>query len=283
PPSVPSAERRFDIYSLLQSARIRGSVGVPLPNPFKALSAIGTELLRGQLALVAAGPGTGKSAFVLTWALLSRVPCMYFSADSDNFTQFTRALSIVSGRTLEESAKIYHDKKFDLIKEELAPYPIRFNYAASPTLDDIQTSMQAYEEVYGDYPALVVIDNVTNVVGDGDNAEDPFSGLESLMDYLATMARETESCVVGTHHVTGPYNDANKPIPLSGIKGQISRVPSMVLTLHKKEGLDESKKTLCVSTVKNRGGKADPSGEMYAELMFEGDRMQIRDFPEDEF
>src|SRR5690606_39888321 len=73
----------------------------------------------------------------------------------------------------------------------LAPYPIRFNYAASPTLDDIQTSMQAYEEVYGDYPALVVIDNVTNVVGDGDNAEDPFSGLESLMDYLATIDRKS--------------------------------------------------------------------------------------------
>lgn len=161
----------------------------------------------------------------------------------------------------------------------LGALPIRFNYSASPSLDDIELSMKAYEEVYGDYPSLVVVDNVTNVRGDGGDPEDPFSGLESLSDYLATMARDTEACVVGLHHVTGGYNDAAKPIPLSGVKGQITRVPSMVLTLHKKPGAgDWEPDTLCVSTAKNRGGRADPSGEDYAELRFDGNHMKIEDF-----
>lgn len=203
---------------------------------------------------------------------------MYFSADSDAFTQLTRSISIITGRSLEESAQAVLDNNLADVSEQLSDIPIRFNYSASPTLDDIETSMQAYEEVYGDFPALVVVDNVTNVHTDGQDGDDPFSGLEGLTDYLATMARNTEACVVGLHHVTGPYNDANKPIPLSGVKGQISRVPSMVLTLFKKDAAEWEDTTLCVSTVKNRGGKADPSGEDYAELLFVGDRMQIRDF-----
>lgn len=203
---------------------------------------------------------------------------MYFSADSDAFTQLTRSISIMTNRTLEESAEAVLNNNLGDFSEELTRVPIRFNYSASPTLDDIELSMQAYEEVYGDYPSLVVVDNVTNVHTDGQDGDDPFSGLEGLMDYLATMARNTEACVVGLHHVTGPYNDANKPIPLSGVKGQISRVPSMVLTLHKREAEDFGSGTLCVSTVKNRGGKADPSGDEHAELEFIGDRMQIRDF-----
>ena len=161
-------------------------------------------------------------------------------------------------------------------KEEFADIPIRFNYSASPNLDQIEASVRAYEEVYGDYPALIVIDNVTNVRSGGDNDDDPFAGLESLMDYLHDMARNTAACVVGLHHVTGGYNDADRAIPLSGVKGQIARVPEMVLTLHKQVD-DFGPDRLCVSTVKNRGGKADPSGSDYVPLYFQGDNMAIKD------
>src|SRR5690606_37730929 len=125
---------------------------------------------------------------------------------------------------------------------------------------------------YEEFPSAIVVDNVTNVRAGGDNDEDPFSGLESLMDYLHQMARETNAAVFGLHHVTGAYNDAAKPIPLSGVKGQITRVPEMVLTMFRPDNL-------CVSGVKNRGGKADPSGEDFAELSCEGGSIGIEDLP----
>lgn len=206
---------------------------------------------------------------------------MYFSADSDAFVQLTRSISIRTGWTLEKAAHAVLEDKLGDIIEELSGVPLRFNYSASPTLDDIELSMQAYEEVYGDYPSLVVVDNVTNVIGTSSGGDDdPFSGLESLMDYLATMGRNTEACVVGLHHVTGPFNDSDKPIPLSGVKGQIARVPALVLTLHKQPGEIPGTDTLCVSTVKNRGGKSDPSGHTFARLEFRGDTMTIKD-PDD--
>ncbi|MFE7717524.1 DnaB-like helicase C-terminal domain-containing protein [Nocardia rhizosphaerihabitans] len=257
------------MFTLQQSARIRGSAGVALPTVWKSLEDIGVVFRKGQLNLICAGPGTGKSAFALNYAIQSQTPALYFSADSDSFTQLTRSIAIMTGTTTEEIARNVLAGKLEGYTTELNSVPIRLVYDASPSLDTVERVMMAYEEVYGDFPSLVTVDNVTNIRTDTEG-DDPFGGLESLMDYLHTMARETESCVWGLHHVTGPYVDAAKPIPLSGVKGQISRVPEVILTLHRPD-------MLCVSTVKNRGGRADPSGETFAELHFIGDTMRIED------
>ena len=266
------------MYTPLQSLWIKGNAGDPLPVVWESLDLKGTRFLRGQLCLICAGPGGGKSALVLNYALRAKVPTLYFSADSDAFTQLSRSLSVLTGWPMEKTTRMVRAGDLGDATEEFSDIPIRFNYAASPTLAQIGDSMRSYEEVYGDYPALVVIDNVTNVRTGGDADDDPFSGLEALMDELHTMARFTGACVIGLHHVTGGYNDADRAIPLSGVKGQIARVPEMVLTLHK---LSEEfgPDTLCVSTVKNRAGKADPSGSDYVELEFNGDTMQIKDQP----
>nr|WP_216628599.1 DnaB-like helicase C-terminal domain-containing protein [Actinopolyspora erythraea] len=252
---------------------MRGSAGEPLPDVFEEFRKTGIRFLRGQYVLIAAGAGTGKSGLVLSVALKSAVPTLYFSADSDAFTQLTRSISIVTGSTLEDSTKAVLEDDLDHVRDSLSGIPIRFNYEASPTLDTIEISIEAYEEVYGEYPALIIIDNITNVRlgGDGDD-DDPFSGLEGLNDYLHDMARKTGSCVISLHHVTGPYNDADKPIPLSGVKGQISRVPEMILTGHR-----TGPNSVAWSKVKCRVDKADPSGNLSAELTFEGDKMQFRD------
>lgn len=227
---------------------------------------------RGQFGLVCAGPGAGKSAFTLAYTLKSKVPALYLSADSDAFEQLKRAICMATGVDQGKAARMILDNEMGGVKEELAGLPVRFNYSASPTLDDVQTSIYAYEEVYGEYPALIVVDNITNLRSEMSESGDPFDGLEGLMDYLSTVARNTQACVLGLHHVTGPYNDSNKPIPLSGIKQQIGRVPSFVLTLHR-----PAEARLGVSAVKYRGGRADMSGQDYAELEFLGPSMTIRD------
>lgn len=265
------------MYTPRQSLYIRGSAGDPLPPVWDALAQKGTTLRRGQLCLICAGPGTGKSAFVLAYALKSKIPTLYFSADSDAFTQLSRSVSILSGQSLERSTVAVRDANIEEgVAAELDEIPIRFNYKASPSLDVIEESLAAYDALYEDYPALIVVDNITNVRTDAGDGDDPFSGLESLMDYLHEMARETGSCVIGLHHVTGPHNDGDKPIPLSGIKGQIGRVPELIMTLHRtSDGFGPD--LLNVSTVKNRGGKSDPSGNDYASLEFVGDNMKISD------
>lgn len=264
------------MYSMKQSLYIKGNAGDPLPTIWNSLEAKGTRFLRGQLCLICAGPGVGKSAFILNYALRAKVPTLYLSADSDAFTQLSRSMSILTGWDMGKSARMVREGTLGEAEQEFDGIPIRFNYSASPNLAQIESSMRSYEEVYGDYPALVIVDNVTNVRTGGDNDEDPFAGLEALMDELHVMARMTGACVIGLHHVTGNYNDASTPCPLSAVKGQIARVPEMVLTLHK-EMADFGPDILNVSTVKNRGGKADPSGRDYISLEFNGENMSIKE------
>ncbi|BBX09459.1 DnaB-like helicase C-terminal domain-containing protein [Mycolicibacterium aichiense] len=265
------------MYTPRQSLYIRGTAGDPLPQVWDALAAKGTVFRRGQLVLVCAGPGTGKSALILAYAIKAKVPTLYFSADSDAFTQLTRSVQVLTGWDTEHANRAVRNEDIGDVAAQLDELPIRFNYKASPSLDVIEDSLQAYDALYEDFPALIVVDNITNVRTESGDGDDPFSGLEALMDYLHEMGRETGSCVIGLHHVTGQHNDGNKPIPLSGIKGQIGRVPEMVLTLHRlSDGYGSDQ--LNVSTVKNRGGKSDASGQDFASLEFVGETMQITDF-----
>lgn len=252
--------------------RARGSAGDPLPMPFRALKDKDFLFRRGQFGLICAGPGAGKSAFALAYTLKASVPALYISSDSDAFEQLKRAICMLTGVSQSVAARQILEGNLGSAKDALTANPTRFDYSASPSLDDIEISVAAYEEVYGGYPDLIVIDNITNVRSGMSDSGDPFDGLEGLMDYLATMARETQACVLGLHHVTGPYNDSDRPIPLSGIKQQIGRVPTFVLTLHRPR--DDR---LGVSVVKYRGGRADMSGRDFAELEFLGETMTVRD------
>lgn len=253
-----------------------GSSGDPLPVVWKSLTETGTLFRRGQLVLVAAGPGAGKSAFVLNYALQSKVSCLYFSADSDAYIQLSRSLAVLGNMPLSETEELARSNDYDRIEAITGRVPIRFSYNPTPTLPHIQNQVLAYEELYGDFPELIVIDNALDVALDEELGETSQS-LDQLMAWLHDMARTTEACVIVLHHVTGPYNDADKPIPLSGVKGQIGRVPELILTLHKAEDPYGIADELRVSTVKNRGQKANPSGESYAALMFDGGRMKITD------
>lgn len=265
------------MYSITQARRIRGAAGDPLPTVFRSFEEYKITFRRGQLCLICAGPGTGKSALALTQAVKSKVPTLYMSADSDAFTQVSRSFSIHTGLTMDETERYARGAQVlpsTLEKaKELNAIPIRFNFLASPTLANIERSMEAFDELYGEYPALTVVDNITNVRnGTEDNAENPFGGLEVFLDYANEMARETQSCVIGLHHVNGPYNDQNRPIPMSGVKGQIGRVPQMILTLFR-----SGPGSVGVSPVKLRGAKFDPSGEYYTELDFDGSTMTFKD------
>jgi predicted ATP-dependent serine protease len=242
---------------------------------FPSLAEAGTSFMRGQLALICAAPGAGKSAFMLTYALKAKVPTLYLSADSDAFTQVSRSVSILTGRTLKSSMEMVRQERLNGATELLDSLPIAFKYDASPSLQQIEDPLEAFVQMYGEYPALVVADNITNIRTEQAGDDDPFSGLEGLMDYLHDMARKTESCVIGLHHVTGSYNNGDQPIPLSGVKGQIARVPELVISLHRTahSGVD----MLNVSTIKNRSGKMDASGQTFVPLRFNAENMQITD------
>ncbi|MFI1796372.1 AAA family ATPase [Streptomyces sp. NPDC020379] len=266
------------MYSLSQSIQIAGAVGDPIPNPFKGLSDLDIEFRRGELSVLAAASGTGKSVLALNLAIQANIPCLYFSADSTAATQLMRATAIITGEDSKVIKSRLRQGDFAEYENALAErWWIRFNYSARPTPEEIELHLMAYEEVFGTDVHLTVIDNISNLdTGGSGTASEYTQALEELCDYLNEMAREIGAHVTTTHHVIGEYADGLKPIPQSGIKGKVSRVPSLILTIHKAtEGLYS--KTLNVSPVKNRDGFADASGETFAQLHFNTVNIRLED------
>jgi RecA-family ATPase len=257
--------------------RRRGRTGEALPSAFPTLDKREVRFRRGSSSLIVAPPGGGKSLLIMHQLVMSGALGLYFSADAEEVDQMVRLICITHGVTRDEAEHAILNNEMDRFTERVASLPIRMDYNSGPTIDDIDRKIKAFEELYGEWPEMVVVDNLTNVQFEREEGgEDPFKGLEPLLEYLDRLAKATGAHVSSLSHVGGEYNDGNKPIPLSGVKGQITRIPKMVLSGRLVEDAGQPPLML-ISPVKNRYGNPDPSGRNPAQLLFDGARMTIRE------
>jgi replicative DNA helicase len=252
------------LLTLVRARHLAGKAGEPLPTAFPALEKAGVHIRRGQLTLIAAGSGTGKSAFTLTIATRAEVPTLYFSADSDAFTQYTRLGAMLTEtpvwaveKDMDQGKSVHYDTQINNLDY------LRWEFDAAPTLDTLDLDIQAFGYTYGCWPQMIVVDNIKNVWTESENENNRYS---EIIDYLHELARKTGAAVVALHHLTGEYDDGIKPAPMSSLLGKVSKIPAMILTLHKEGSSDFENLKLNVSIVKNRGGKADPSGGWFISL-----------------
>jgi KaiC/GvpD/RAD55 family RecA-like ATPase len=236
------------------------------------LAAKQIKFRRGQVCLVAASSGTGKSMFAMIYAIKVNVPTMYFSADSDTATIMMRAASHLSGHnqiTVEQNLSNdshYYDKHFDKLKH------IKWVFDSSPSLDDIELEIKAYVELYGEPPELIIIDNLMNIAAEKD---DEWAGLRLIMKELHDMARKTEACVMVLHHVSEQteYGSLSKPSHRRAIKGKVTELPSLILTM----GHDPVTTELHIAPVKNRFGFTSVDASEYTSLIVNFGACQISD------
>ncbi len=238
-------------------------LGTPLPAAFRQLESMGAILRRGQLSLVAASPAGGKPALASFIALHQdysgegdMVPTLYFSADSDEMTFGGRATAGVIEKDLSTTMRLLEEGDEQTWRaQEAATEHMWIDWNPSPSLDDIAEEVEAYAYAVGDFPHFIVVDNLMNVDSGGSSME--MSSLYDAMNGLHILARETGAHVMVLHHVTGAFEDGNIPIPRSGIMGKVSKLPRLILTLHKPAGIEDM---LAVSVVKNSNGPQDPTG-----------------------
>ena len=70
--------------SLLQVVGVETPAGHALPEILPQLTTSQVVFRQAQLHLIAAQPGGGKTMLALWYAVTSKVPSLYFSADSDS-------------------------------------------------------------------------------------------------------------------------------------------------------------------------------------------------------
>ncbi len=74
---------------------------------------------------------------------------------------------------------------------------MEFSFDPSPTLDDVDLMVKAYGEKYGEWPQLIIIDNLMNVSALHDNE---WTGMRDIMKACHHIARETDSAIFILHH-----------------------------------------------------------------------------------
>lgn len=194
--------------------------------------------------VVMGSPGIGKSLWALNLCLSVNAPSVLVSLDTDMTTQAIRACSILSGaprRSVESQPEAW------------AQYIERKNLLCR--MYDLQLKPQemndlviAETEYWGVAPALVVVDNVANVV-----RETSYEAYRTVFSELQKVARLRGTVVVALHHVKRDSHSGK----LSLHSGQYSGEQEAELVL----GLWRSQPHILeVGILKNRNGMADPEG-----------------------
>lgn len=246
--------------------RARGSVGEPLPTPFPQLARLNAHARRGQMSLSAAASGGGKTAFWTHWVLNGRyddvhpIPTLYFSSDSDQWTVGTRIAQGVFQCTQAEVKERLEDPKQLAIFHEATEH-VWFDWTVGPSLEHFNSEIEAYAINEGEYPHLIVVDNLMDV-DSGYGADEGSNQREALL-WGASKARETGAHVAFLHHVTGDNVEGNSPIGKRGLMNKVDKRPRLIYTFFKNP---DQPNYLNVSVVKNSNGKAESDGSMYVSI-----------------
>lgn len=240
--------------SRLSTPRDVSSLAPTLPINNSIFQRAGFVLRRGQFSILAAAPGVGKTILATNLAILSpKIPTLYLSADSDEWTVRTRACSILTGHTLVEVERNSGQESWDQHYNDRLRKADHVDFCYRSDLDPefIVYRMQAYLELQGAPPHLLIVDNLGNAVVDQDKEA---VEMRAMCRDLQALARSTGAHVMTTHHVTGPKESGTQQIGLSDLLWKIGKIPEVVIGVNRNHDTE-----LNMFIAKNRGGKANVS------------------------
>lgn len=249
---------------------VRGGLetGKALPDVYQTMARAGVRIRQGKVTMIAGRPGSGKTMLTLNLASKWQVPTLYFSNDSDEMTVASRLISRrINSRTSDEVAKVIDTNRSWASNALEGDEHIQWCFDPSPTLQDIETEVEAFEELYGEYPKLIVVDVLMQVNYAEDNEH---SSQGRVIQYLNSLARRTGAAVIVVHHTTEGV-EGTPCQPRSAILNKISQLPAVILTVA------SHGETFYFAPVKNRDGRDDASGGMVFAMYLDAGRCIIED------
>lgn len=237
--------------SLLSSSQRTAVLAPPLPVNNRVFSALRLYLRQGQFTILGAAPSVGKSLFARNLVVRTAVNSLFLSADSDEYTVQTSVAACLTGDTLQ----VVEER---LAEEAWAPYfdsifrqadHVEWSFT-DIDIDSIPLRLEAYSEPYGEYPKLVVIDNLGDMVTT--SGTERYAELMEICYELRSIARRTHSHIFALHHLNGDWEDGQKAVTLKALEGKLGRVPENVLGLN---WSDSSQMKVQLTVPKARGTK----------------------------
>ena len=246
--------------------------GEPLPSVFRTFDVNKIVIRRSEVSMIAGTPGAGKSTLALAIALRAKVPTLYVSADTNAHTMAMRLLSMITGKPQSEAQRmLQQDVEGSRKTINDSSGHIFWSFESAPTLADLDQEVEAFEELWGCSPTLIVVDNLMDISNDGG---EEFANMRSTIKELKYLARDTNAAVLILHHTKESYT-GNPCQPRSALQGMVAQLPALICTVW-----TNAPGYLAVAAVKNRYGKADPTGDTAFWLQFNPEYMDVSDIPE---
>ena len=259
--------------TLSRSVSRSSNEGAPLPLCFKSFDSMKVAFRRAELSLIAAAPGTGKSMLAMALAQKMSVPTLYVSADTNAHTMTMRLASMISSRSQGDTERLISQDEGWAQGILSKGKHIYWSFESSPTLEDIDEEVRAFEELWGTPPHLIIVDNLMDIATDGG---EEFSSMRAIMKELKYLARTTNAAVLVLHHTTESVQGSPCQ-PRSAIQGKVAQLPALILTL----GVIGT--SMAVAVVKNRYGRCDANGtSVVAWIAFNPEYCYLSDIPENQ-
>lgn len=222
-----------------------------------------------------AAPGVGKSQIWLNLAQRIGCPTLYWSADTDSAEVFLRSGAISTGFTTDQIEQYLGSESAEWITDKIEKQSrhIDFVFDSPITGSMLDQRMAAFATMRGEWPALVVLDNLSNAI---QNPADEYAEIRAVQTQAQVVARTTGAHVAILHHAKGEYDSGSKPIPQSGGLQNPFKIPAVGLTAYRPDEDDR----IAINLVKLRGGKSDPAARHPITLPIDFSRASLLGYEE---
>lgn len=250
------------MQTLERAVMSRESVGRRLTLPWHHMNEH-ISLRTKELVMMAGAPGGGKSTVAVNMAIQMEVPLLYLAQDSPA-SVLSRMVAIATQQETRKTFRAIADSdQRVVVAERMADVrPTLVFERGAQTLEDIKERVEALHEWLGEYPPIVVIDNLIDMIIPGATHGDN-TFYTTALPYLKQMANEYNLTVIALHHVTrgggrdNPHGRGRAGIALNDLLFAGEREARHVWGVYN-DGNDH----VFLQILKQQDGPADPDGGM---------------------
>jgi replicative DNA helicase len=257
--------------------------GLDIPTGFRELDDVTNGLHPGQLILIAARPGLGKSTLALDFArsaaLRSRVPTVFFSLEMSATEISQRLMSAETSvplSAIRKSKDLQSEgwKRINTLQPKLDDTPLFIDDSPNLTLSEIRAKCRRLKAQHG--IKLVIIDYL-QLMTSGKKVENRQQEVSEFSRSLKLLAKELGVPIVALSQLNrGPENSPDKKPQLSHLResGSLEQDADIVLLLHRERFAEqgENRNDAEIHIAKHRNGEM-----RVLQVLFEGHYSRFSD------
>jgi hypothetical protein len=229
--------------------------------PFRGLDDL-VKIRTGQLLVISGHAGSGKTTLCANWAWRASQPRLYL-AQEDPFTTIQLLVALATSQPKDNIRPKDKDHWADRLRA-LRNQPELDFVTEAQTIEKLESRLIALNEWLMESPPLVFIDSLFDLKVEGTNYMDN-AYWATVLPALKQLAHTYDVCFVCQHHANkrdGNKSPGTEPLTLGSLLFGGEKEAAHVWGVYH----SENNRQMYVQILKQRNGKADPSGRLYVTL-----------------